>query len=290
MILAAVLCWAPVSCTGEELNGVNNESDNDNIPPGFQGHFTTYFILMGCMGVVPFYLLATYVFSAAAPHQGIVLGAFWTVYGGLMSTICLENVIGKIGLPGNLIVPASWFLPVVLLVSFRKRFLQRPLLQHWLVGFQIFRVIGATFLTEFSRGKLSPIFSYAAGIGDVVVGVWATIVLLLHRKRETIPAIFVYSVIGLGMADFLSAFFFGFTSDPSDPLLFGSDASDTPVVFPIGLIPLYLVPSAIFFHFLSLLSQYMHGTVATKESRDLNTTKSSTKAGASQENVLETTV
>jgi hypothetical protein len=57
------------------------------------------------------------------------------------------------------------------------------------------------------------------------------------------------------MADFMSAFFFGFTSSEGSPLqLFFPAVTNQLILFPTGMIPLFLVPYAIFFHFLSLFN------------------------------------
>jgi hypothetical protein len=57
------------------------------------------------------------------------------------------------------------------------------------------------------------------------------------------------------MADFLSAFFFGFTSTQGPlELFFLSPVPNRLIMFPTGMIPLFLVPYAIFFHVLSLLT------------------------------------
>ncbi|HEV3258023.1 MAG TPA: hypothetical protein VG013_14155, partial [Gemmataceae bacterium] len=52
---------------------------------------------------------------------------------------------------------------------------------------------------------------------------------------------------------FLSAFFFGFTSSPGPQQLFFPTVVNDSLLFPTGLIPLFLVPCAICFHTLSLL-------------------------------------
>jgi hypothetical protein len=56
------------------------------------------------------------------------------------------------------------------------------------------------------------------------------------------------------IADFLSAFFFGFGSSETPIQLFFPEVPNNVIVFPTGLIPLFFVPYAIFFHTLSWLS------------------------------------
>ncbi len=103
-------------------------------------------------------------------------------------------------------------------------------------------------------GNLPGIFAYPAGLGDILVGLVALGVLLAYRKSECIPKAGIFLVIGLGVADFLSAFFFGFTSSAGPFQLFYPAVTNNVRLFPTGMIPLFLVPYAIFFHTLSMLN------------------------------------
>jgi hypothetical protein len=58
----------------------------------------------------------------------------------------------------------------------------------------------------------------------------------------------------VGMADFLSALFFGFTTTQGPLQLFSPPVPMKLIMFPTGMIPLFLMPYAIFFHVLSLLT------------------------------------
>jgi len=70
-----------------------------------------------------------------------------------------------------------------------------------------------------------------------------------------IPGKFIIFIIVIGIADFMSAFFFGFTSSEGSPMqLFFPEITNRLILFPTGMIPLFLVPYAIFFHLLSLLN------------------------------------
>jgi hypothetical protein len=61
--------------------------------------------------------------------------------------------------------------------------------------------------------------------------------------------------MGLGdpVKNFLSAFFFGFTSLPGPARLFANGSENQVNLFPTGIIPLFLVTYAITYHMLSLL-------------------------------------
>ncbi len=218
-------------------------------------HFLSIVIIVASIMVTPIYVMATYVFSGASARKGFRIGCAFLVWGALMFWICLSEMPRKLGLPGNLIVPIAWFLPSLILYWQRNWFLSQELSQKWLIGLQLFRVIGGTFLIEMGRGNIPGIFSYPAGFGDILVGIASFVVLLAFRKQDLVPAIYIMFIIVIGIADFLSAFFFGFTSSEGSPLqLFFPAVTNRLILFPTGMIPLFLVPYAIFFHMLSLLN------------------------------------
>ena len=133
--------------------------------------------------------------------------------------------------------------------------LAERLSSHWLIGLQLWRAIGAVFLIEMARGNLPGIFAYPAGVGDVLVAVVALLVLVRFKDFKQIPAGAIHLVGVLGVLDFLSAFFFGFTSSDTPIQLFSHDNPNQVILFPTGLIPLFLVPYAIFFH---MLAEFVH--------------------------------
>ncbi len=187
-----------------------------------------------------------------------------------MFPICLWNLPGQLGLPGNLIVPFVWTAPSLILFILRKSLLENPLSQHWLVGLQVFRAIGGVFLVEMAVGNQPGIFAYPAGIGDIFVALVAVAILLTNRHNSEIPRNAVVLLIAIGVADFISAFFFGFTSSPTPLQLFHPDVPNQIILFPTGMIPLFLVPYAIFFHTLSALNYAMHGSNETLKGSNRN--------------------
>ena len=223
-----------------------------------QAHGLSIFIVVATMLITPFYILATYVYSGASPRKGIQLGVGFTIFGAVMFVVCLSNLPGKLGLPGNLIVPMAWIIPSLLLIAFRDYFVERPLSQHWLVGLQVFRAIGGVFLIEMALGNQPGIFAYPAGVGDIIVAIVAAAILFAYRGAEQIPYSPILFLIAIGLADFISAFFFGFTSSPTPLQLFHPSVPNQIMLFPTGMIPLFLVPYAIFFHTLSALNYVMH--------------------------------
>ncbi len=140
---------------------------------------------------------------------------------------------------------------VGLTVIFAKWIVGPGLSQRWLIGLQLFRVIGLVFILEWARGNLTPIFAHPAGWGDLAVALTALFVLLRYSSGE-IPAGAVRAVSFVGIADAVSAFFFGFFSSDTPVQLFSFDFPNRVIEYPTGLIPLYLICFAVCMHVVSL--------------------------------------
>ena len=220
-------------------------------------HVLTVILIVGSIMLTPFYILGVYVFSGASPKKGMQIGSAFLLWGSFMFWVCLSDIRKELAL-GSLVIPLSWLLPSLILYWKRNWFLSQKLSQNWLIGLQIFRVVGGVFLIEMILGHLPGIFAYPAGLGDILVGLVALGVLLAYRKSERIPKAGIFLVIGLGIADFLSAFFFGFTSSEGPFQLFYPAVTNNVGLFPTGMIPLFLVPYAIFFHTLSMLNYFKY--------------------------------
>lgn len=218
-------------------------------------HPLTFVIVMAAVLVPPFHTLATFVFSGASARKGAIIGALFLAWGAFMVWFCLANVVGWFGQPlGALFIPLFWLAPSVVLFLARDWVLGEPLSQRWLVGLQVWRVIGGVFLIEMARGNLPAIFAVPAGVGDIAVALVALAVLWRSRNSPQIPAGAVRLVLVLGVVDFASAFFFGFFSTVGPQQIFFPDVRNDTLLFPTGMIPLFLVPYAIFFHTLSWLA------------------------------------
>ena len=217
-------------------------------------HVLTVMIVVGSIMVTPFYVLGVYAISGASIKKSMQIGSTFLIWGTFMFWVCLNDTPRKLGLAGNLIVPISWILPSLILYWKRNWFLSEKLSQKWLIGLQLFRVIGGVFLIEMVRGHIPGIFAYPASLGDILVGLVALLILLAYRDSEQIPKSGIFIVVVLGVADFLSAFFFGITSSEGPFQLFHPNIKNNLILFPTGMIPLFLVPYAIFFHTLSILN------------------------------------
>ncbi len=219
-----------------------------------QAHPMTLIIVMSAVLVTPLYMLCTYVFSGASARKGALIGSGFLLWGAVMTWFCLAGIVQDMGPLGSLVVPVCWLLPSLILFIWRDWFLSEPLSQRWLIGLQVWRVIGGIFLIEMVGRNIPGVFAYPAGIGDILVGITAVAVLVFYRRRKYIAPGAVLLVLGLGVTDFLSAFFFGFTSSAGPQQLFFPEIANNSLLFPTGMIPLFLVPYAIFFHTLSFLT------------------------------------
>lgn len=123
----------------------------------------------------------------------------------------------------------------------------------WLIGVQLYRVVGAVFLIGLAQNNLPPQFALPAGIGDIAVGLTAPVVayLLYKKARGSAAAAVVWNVAGL--LDLVLAVTMGFLTSPS---FFQSLAFEAPNYaisrWPFVLIPVFAVPVSVLLHLLAL--------------------------------------
>lgn len=125
--------------------------------------------------------------------------------------------------------------------------------QHWLVGVQFYRTLGAIFLILYGTGKLPGLFAWPAGLGDVLVGVLAPVAALAYAREPHKNAGLVYAWNLFGIADLIIAVTTGFLTSPSPLQLFALHAPNELIsAFPLVLVPVYLVPASVLLHLASL--------------------------------------
>ncbi len=212
--------------------------------------FVTESIILLAWGFTPWF--AFYLFKTAKHSDKKTMAI--TFFITLWSIYSLNAVLYKFdALPGPLqqIRPIVYLLTCIILVwLFRWKIVGSGLSQNLLLGLQIFRLIGVVFLIEHYRGNLPGIFAHPAGWGDLLVGLLALYVTIKFYNKD-IPNFWVKTVLILGVIDFVSAFFFGFTSSQTPFQLFAFDAPNSVIEYPTGIIPIYLVPYAFAAHILS---------------------------------------
>ena len=125
-----------------------------------------------------------------------------------------------------------------------------------LIGLNSARVFGVMFLLLAATGRLSGLFPYFAGLGDMITGALAIPLAVRVARSKQAPA----NAIGLwnlfGALDLVVAVGLGITSANGSPvqLFHGGVGSDAVQLLPTSLIPTVLVP----FYLIT------HGIVAAK--------------------------
>ena len=115
--------------------------------------------------------------------------------------------------------------------------------QHWLIGIQAFRILGAVWLVRYSAGALPGFFALPAGIGDVATGLLAPFVAYAWYSGKPYARGVVIAWTLFGMADLVNAVVLGGLTN-------GGAGG---IVFPVVLIPAYGVPRAFLIHSYSLI-------------------------------------
>jgi len=123
----------------------------------------------------------------------------------------------------------------------------------WLVGVQVYRVIGANFLALWAYGAIPGVFALPAGIGDVLVGLLALPVAFYLASGAAHGRAIAVAWNVLGVADLVNAVILGVLSSPG-PL--HHLALDHPNVlaatYPTVMTPAFAVPLSLILHGLSL--------------------------------------
>ena len=125
--------------------------------------------------------------------------------------------------------------------------------QHWLISVQLYRALGAIFLILYGAGKLPGLFAWPAGLGDVLVGALAPVVAVAYVRGPDKNEDLVSAWNIFGIVDLIVAVASGFSTSPSPFQLFAFDQPNELVsMFPLVLIPTYLVPVSILLHIASM--------------------------------------
>lgn len=140
--------------------------------------------------------------------------------------------------------------------------------QRWLIGAQVYRVVGGLFLIAASYGEVPAYFAIPAGWGDIVVGLSAVLVAVLWvtGSGAARSAAWVWNAVGL--LDLVVAVGIGSSmlARPAAAIWGGSPywleraaagfqplgPSIFDISFPLALIPTLIVPLSILLHLLSL--------------------------------------
>jgi hypothetical protein len=226
--------------------------------------YLSYCILAGCFGV-----LAAIVFGLRTvgarnrlPANGFEFLS-WSVSGTLAVWLAIALWLTWAGVFhgfSNRIPTIQFALLAPILVGWW--FLQsrpgRQLLSivppEWIMGIQVFRVEGAVFLMLLAAHRLPGEFAWPAGVGDVLIGLFAPLVALRYARRRGASIGLAVAWNVLGLVDLIEAVGLGFLTSPSPMQLLAFDTPNELItMFPLALVPAYLVPLSVILHMASLI-------------------------------------
>lgn len=126
--------------------------------------------------------------------------------------------------------------------------------RQWVIAVQVYRVEGVIFLILYAGNLLPGLFALPAGVGDVAVGLAAAAIGISASGGRQLQPRTVLRWNLLGVADLIIAVTTAFLTAPSAFQAFAFDRPSTLItVFPLVLIPTFLVPLAIVLHGVSLI-------------------------------------
>jgi hypothetical protein len=155
-------------------------------------------------------------------------------------------------LPFAIMLPLLVGLPL-LLRSRRIATILDAMPPHWLVGLQVYRILGGSFLVAWIHGDLTGVFALPAGVGDTLTGLLAlpTAYLLYHAPHENRRAAIAWNT--LGILDLIIAITIGFLTAPGPLQLIVQNPPNTLIgTYPTVMIPAFAVPISLMLHALSL--------------------------------------
>jgi len=136
----------------------------------------------------------------------------------------------------------------------------------WLVGIQVYRVMGGNFLALWAFGAIPGVFALPAGIGDVLVGLLAVPAAFYLASGAARGRLVAVAWNFLGIADLVTAVTLGVLSSPG-PLQ--HLALDHPNVlaasYPTVMTPAFAVPLSLILHGLSLWQLWRRRTYTRSE-------------------------
>ena len=123
----------------------------------------------------------------------------------------------------------------------------------WLIGVQVYRVLGFVFLALLAQGLLPAEFALPAGIGDVLVGITGLALAFWLSSGNAFSRGAAYAWNILGLVDLTAAIATGFLSSPGPLQQLSLDHPNLLITaYPLALIPAFAVPLSIVLHILSL--------------------------------------
>lgn len=179
---------------------------------------------------------------------GLSLWFFLVTFMAATEMLTYQHGVGVPGLALAVILPVAILSATALRSPPLRLALQRiPL--SLLVGVNVIRIFGVTFLVLYAAGRLPAPFAPVAGWGDIAIGLTAgPVAWLIYRTGAAArPAIWVWNTLGL--FDLIAAVGLGAISSPGPvQMIFAEPGSGIMTTLPWLLIPGFLVPLLAFTH------------------------------------------
>lgn len=197
-------------------------------------------LIIGCRILAPVLLFGVCLYRYKAQMAALTLTAW----------MLASFIIGASDAYQPYWIPFLAFTPPLMLWALRthvrRYFSQIPV--AWLIGLQAFRCLGAMFVLLWLQGLFPAYFALPVGLGDLVVGLGAISLWLLHRQGRC-RASWLWLWCVFGIADHLLAIALGswLMFDQLDIL---TQAGKSAQFFPINLLPIFVVPFSICLHLL----------------------------------------
>ncbi len=155
-------------------------------------------------------------------------------------------------LPFAIFVPILVGIPLLTRSSYVASLLD-AMPSSWLIGLQVYRVLGGIFVVNWARDAMPGVFAVPAGFGDVLVGLLALPAALWVSQGSRSGRIAGVLWNLLGITDLAIAVCMGMLSSPGPFHVFALEHPNTLIgSFPIVMIPAFAVPNSIILHGLSL--------------------------------------
>lgn len=123
----------------------------------------------------------------------------------------------------------------------------------WLVGVQVYRILGGMFLVYWIHGTMPGAFALPAGIGDVATGLLALPAAMWVASGSPIGRRIGIRWNVLGLIDFAVAITMGMLTAPGPAQLLAREHPNIQIaMFPTVMTPAFVVPFSTFLHVLSL--------------------------------------
>jgi len=162
-----------------------------------------------------------------------------------LNPLFLPNIIFAFVLIG-LMIKVLYSLPSLKILS-------ETIPPQWLIGLQIFRVMGIGFLSFYNLGLIPGEFAIPTAWGDVFIGATAPFVAFALAKGYGFAKKLAIGWNYLGIADLAMAIFLGIVTFPRPFQFLPTEPTNLPIgLFPLVVVPCFAVPLSAMIHLFTL--------------------------------------